>query len=412
MARQRGELRVGVRRRLRGERRLEEALGDEVGESPVGRRRVRVVPHGEPEVSVGRAARRVEDVLARAEELHHREREIGEARGVRPASRGEERLERARVRRPWEPLAEVRRKGDDALPALGGAEDPPQRGEAACLEELRGHAVGGDHEVLDQLPRAVRLVGSEIGEHVTVEHRPGLERLEAQRAAVMAQRLHRLRDPILKPELRVEAGDRGDARRRRRRAVEPRGDGVVGELGVVDDARAIDVAARRCAVRPDRHIDDHREPLPALAEGGEVGRQLLGEHRKDFGRRVHRGRVRLRVAVDRGALPHDRVHVGDRDQDRHRVAARRLGDRELVEIPRVVVVDGGPEETAKVPDGGIAVLGGLGDRARLGEDGGREVGLEPALAHRPPGDLPELAPMGARRRTHARRAPGIARRPT
>src|SRR2546421_2620065 len=36
---------------------------------------------------------------------------------------------------------------------------------------------------------------------------------------------------------------------------------------------------------------------------------------------------------------------------------------------------------------GIAVLGGLGDRARLGEDGGREVGLEPALAHRPPGDL-------------------------
>src|SRR5207247_4470025 len=104
--------------------------------------------------------------------------------------------------------------------------------------------------------------------------------------------------------------------------------------------------------------------------------------------------------------------AGALSQGRRAVGCRRLGHRGLVEIPRVVVVAGGPEETAKVPDGGIAVLGGLGDRARLGEDGGREVGLEPALAHRPPGDLPELAPMGARRRTHARRAPGIARRPT
>ena len=316
----------------------------------------------------------------------------------------EECFEGARVRRRRKSLAQIRGERDDALPTLGGSEDPPQRGEAARLQELGGDAVGGDHEVLDQLPRAVLLVGEEVGEHVAVEHRPGLERREAERAAVVAQLLHRLRHPILKTELRVEPGDRGDARRHGCPPGEPRGDSVVGELGVVDDARAIDVAVRHGAVRADRRRDDQREPLLALAERREVGRQLLGEHRKDFGRRVHRGRVHLRVAVDRRAFADHRVHVGDRDEDRHGVPARRRGDRELVEVSRVVVVDGSPGEVAEVADGGIALLGGPGDRARLGEVRRGEVRLEPALAHRPPGDRLELAPVVARPGAHGHRA--------
>ena len=114
------------------------------------------------------------------------------------------------------------------------------------------------------------------------------------------------------------------------------------------------------------------------------------------------------MTVDRRAFPDHRVHVGDRDEDRHRVPARRRGDRELVEVSGVVVVDGRPEEMAEVADGGIAVDRGRRQRADLGEDRRREVGLEPALAHRPPGDRPELAPMLVRPRAHGRGATSAA----
>src|SRR5207249_3284786 len=83
--------------------------------------------------------------------------------------------------------------------------------------------------------------------------------------------------------------------------------------------------------------------------------------------------------------------------------ARGLGDRELIEVPRVVVVDGGPEEVAEIVDGGVAVVGRPRDRARLGKDRGGEVRLEPALDHHPPGDPPELAPMPVTR--HRRKIP-------
>ena len=118
MTRERLELVSGVGRGPARERRLEEALREKVREAAVRRRRVRVVPHREAEVALGGLAGEIQDVLARTEELHHAEREIGEAQGIGRAAPGEEPLERARIGRRRQPLAELAGELDDPAPAL------------------------------------------------------------------------------------------------------------------------------------------------------------------------------------------------------------------------------------------------------------------------------------------------------
>ena len=60
----------------------------------VGRRRMRIVPHGETEVPRDALARHLELVFARAEQLHDRKRKIGKAVRVSLAPLGKEGIER------------------------------------------------------------------------------------------------------------------------------------------------------------------------------------------------------------------------------------------------------------------------------------------------------------------------------
>ena len=289
---------------------------------------------------------------------------------------GEKVLERARVRLGWKPATLRGGQLDEARPALGGPQHPPQRGQALRLQVSRGDPVGRDHEVLDQLLGPVLLVRPEVGEQVAVEHGPGLDGLEAQRAPLMPQRLHGLRDPILDPELLVEPRDRGEARGRGRGPVEPGGDAVVRELGAVPHPGAVDLGGGDRPVAADRHLDDGGQPRLVLTEGREIGRELLGQHREDLGRGVDRGRVGPRVAIDGRARLDQRVDVGDRDEHLDRPLAplaHRGGDGELIEVARVVVVDRAPEEVAQVPDRRIRVGRRLPDRLGLRLDRGREI---------------------------------------
>jgi len=95
---------------------------------------------------------------------------------------------------------------------------------------------------------------------------------------------------------------------------------------------------------------------------------------------VDGGCVMRCMAVDRRVLPHQRVHVRDRHEDSGPLARERLGDRELVEVAGVVVVDGRPEPIAQVAD----VVGRTGrpaDGRQLLQRGRREVRLQAALDH-------------------------------
>ncbi len=215
-------------------------------------------------------------------------------------------------------------------------------------------------------------------------------RLQAQRAALVPQPLHRLRGSVLDAELLLEPGHRRQRRRRGRRAVEPGGDAVVGELRAIQDERAIDVRALHRAVGADRHLDDDGQALLTLAEGGQVSRELLGKHREDLGGRVDGRRVGPRMAVDGGAELDGGIDVGDRDQDLHLSVGLRLRDRELIEVARVVVVDRGPEEAPQIADGRARFGDSLREGVRLREDLRREVRQQTALDHRPTGDALEI----------------------
>ena len=86
--RQAARARPSCRATVPGERRLEQTLRQQIGIAAVGRRRVRVVLHGEPEMAGRLAARRIDDVLARSEQLDDRQRQIRKAVRIGVLPRG------------------------------------------------------------------------------------------------------------------------------------------------------------------------------------------------------------------------------------------------------------------------------------------------------------------------------------
>ena len=75
------------------------------------------------------------------------------------------------------------------------------------LQVARDHAVRRDHEIFDELLRAVPFVGAQIRQHAVVEDRPRLHCLEVECAALVANASQRLRGLILLTKLAIEPGD-------------------------------------------------------------------------------------------------------------------------------------------------------------------------------------------------------------
>jgi len=133
------------------------------------------------------------------------------------------------------------REVDDPVPALGRAHDPSDGGEVLRGEIPGGHAVGGDHEILDDLRGAVLVFGFESADVVALKDRPRLDGLQAQRAVDVAQRLEALGDPILHAQVLRQAGHALNVLGDGAAPVQPGGDAAIGELGVIADACPIDV---------------------------------------------------------------------------------------------------------------------------------------------------------------------------
>ena len=88
-----------------------------------------------------------------------------------------------------------------------------------------------------------------------------------------------------------------------------------------------------------------------------------------------------RVLVDGGVLANQGIHIGNGDQDAHRAIGQHLAGRELVEIARVVVVDGAPEQAGQVTHFTAMGLAEVGDGGELVQRCRREFRLEAAFAH-------------------------------
>ena len=203
-----------------------------------------------------------------------------------------------------------------------------------------------------------------------------------QRALFVAARAQALRHRVLQPHVLGEAGD-GRQRRRRRR---PRPGATLRPTG----RRAWRGCARGRGGRPP---PPPRRPASTVipttigqavltgVQRGEVRAQAVRQHGEDARRRVDGGGVDAGVRVDRRAGRDGRAHVGDRHQDPRAAVRLALGDGELVEVERVVVVDGAPEQAAEVV-GARAVRREVRQRAGLGERPRRELGLQAVLDHR------------------------------
>ena len=81
-----------------------------------------------------------------------------------------------------------------------------------------------------------------------------------------------------------------------------------------------------------------------------------------------------RVGVERRIFPHQGVHIGDRHQNSDLPVRERFGDRELIQVAGIVVVNGRPEPVTQVTQGGC--LGRSDDgrqllRAAAGKSGSK-----------------------------------------
>ena len=237
---------------------------------------------------------------------------------------------------------------DDPVPALGRADHAADRREIPRREIPGGHAVGGDHEVLDDVLGAVLSFRFEITDLVAVKDRFRLDGFQTQRSLGVPQVLQALRDPVLHAQILRQSGDGRDRLGHGAVPFQPGGHAVIGELRMIADARPVDIRALHGAVRADHHFDDNGQALLIEIQGGEVGGKLLGQHREDLGRRIHRGRVVAGVLVDGRPVLDERVHVGHGHTDLDGVSGQGLGDGELIQVAGVVVVDGSPQKVRQI----------------------------------------------------------------
>ena len=137
-------------------------------------------------------------------------------------------------------------------------------------------------------------------------------------------------------------------------------------------------------VGADHELDDDGELVARFQQRRGAGRELLRQHREIPARPcTPSSSASRRVLVDRRILRHERVDVGDGDQHPRRAVGQPLGDLELIEIARRVVVDGRPEQTAQVADIGPDAVAErvAGNFSELSGDLGVEHQVEPAQPH-------------------------------
>ena len=243
------------------------------------------------------------------------------------------------------PLEDEHRTGRPprrSAPTVPGNGPPAAGRDIPGHEEARRHPVRRDHEILDELLRPVFPFDLEIPDLLLVEYRTRLDRFQVQGPVLMPEQLELLRREVLGPEVRIEALHSRDRLRHRPLPLQPGRHAVVGQLRPVADRGSVDLRPRSEPSSPITHLDDDGRAVFHVAKRREIGRQLLGKHREDLPRGIDRSGVLPRVLVDRRALFHEGVHVGDGDADLHRAARKNLRDGELVQVAGVVVVDRSP----------------------------------------------------------------------
>jgi len=234
----------------------------------------------------------------------------------------------------------------DALPSFGRLHHAADR---RNVRERASHDfIGGDHEVFDQVGRAILFLLHDVGHLVVDDDWPDLNRLDVERAVQVTLLAQRLGDGVLQSELGLEFSGGGDCGWRGCFVIEPRADGAVGQLRLIANQGAIEVVRSDVTIVADDEFNHDGGVVLILEQRSETGGEHLGDHGEIADTGVDRRRLGGGVLID-GAVARDiGVDVGNADQDLD-VAVRELfGDFDLVEVAGGVVVDGGPQQVAEV----------------------------------------------------------------
>ena len=86
---------------------------------------------------------------------------------------------------------------------------------------------------------------------------------------------------------------------------------------------------------------------------------------------------------------HDRVDVGNGDKDLGGPVGHGLGNGKLIQIARIIVVDGAPEKASEVLRRGLNARRWAVDSVELDKCLAREIRNQPSLQHHPVGNAPQ-----------------------
>ena len=159
---------------------------------------------------------------------------------------------------------------------------------------------------------------------------------------------------------------------------------------MIEHVRAKNLRAHHVAIGGHRHRDHDGEARLAFVERSDIGGELFGQHREDARRRVDRRGVGARVRIDRRSIRDRRIHIGDRHENGDGAIREGLGDRQLIEVARVVIVDRRPQAVAHLAHGRRRFARRTGDGPRLRKRGGRELRRQTVLDHGAAGDVFEV----------------------
>src|ERR1051325_9891952 len=112
------------------------------------------------------------------------------------------------------------------------------------------------------------------------------------------------------------------------------------------DHASVNIGTVQSSLRRDRHLDDYREPIDIEVKRRKIGGQFFRQHREDLTGRIYRGGVLSRVIVDGAVLLYQCIDVRNRDEYSGRISGERFGGGQLVQIARIIIVDGTPEQVA------------------------------------------------------------------
>ncbi len=133
------------------------------------------------------------------------------------------------------------RNFDDPIPAFWDAHNAADRREIPGREITGGHAIGRDHEVLDDLPGTILCVYFQRADLIAVEYGPGFICFQTQRPVSVTEILHLLGCPILETQIFIQAFHSQDGLRNAAGPLQPGSHAVISELGMIGDAGLVDI---------------------------------------------------------------------------------------------------------------------------------------------------------------------------